>query len=184
MCGHDLCHARRRLLLSGALAGAAIGLLSACGQRTHTGPAPTPVEFGDDTLCILDGLRLIDHPGPKAQIHWVGRDEPDFYCDTVEMFHLFLATQHRDTRIRALYVQDMSQADWYAPRGEWMDARAALYVQGSSRMTAMGTTLASFSEASAADSFVREFGGQILRFADVDADMVVLDGDALHDSSM
>lgn len=180
MCRHHLCRSRRRFLL----ASAAAGLLSACGQGPRTAALPDPVAFDDETLCILDGLRLIDHPGPKAQIFWTGRDTPDFYCDTVEMFHVFLATAQRESRIRALYVQDMRDNDWYAPRGQWMNARDALYVQGSSRLAAMGPTLASFSQQSAADSFAREFGGQILRFDQIDADMVVLDGDALHDSSM
>ncbi|MGL1833094.1 nitrous oxide reductase accessory protein NosL [Rhodocyclaceae bacterium SMB388] len=166
------------------LASAAAGLLIACGRSGDRVAAPEALAFDDSTVCVLDGLRLVDHAGPKAQIFWSDRPDPDFHCDTVEMFHVVLASGRRQQSIRALYVQDMGEADWFEPRGHWIDAKSALYVEGSSRLTAMGKTLVSFSRLPDAEAFADAHGGRILRFDDVDADMVALDGGALHDASM
>jgi copper chaperone NosL len=78
----------------------------------------------------------------------------------------------------------MGKADWEAPRGHWIDARGAFYVHGSKRRGSMGPTLASFSSEAEARKFADEWGGKVLKFADVTADMVVLDGGALHDQRM
>lgn len=162
---------------------AGAGLLAACGRTPDLTTSATAVEINTTTVCVLDGLRLSDVAGPKAQIHRMGRSNPDFYCDTVEMFHIYLATSLRQD-IAGIFVQDMGKTDWFEPRGHWIDATSAYYVRESSRFGPMGPTFASFSTLSDADDFAREFGGKLLRFADVNADMVALDGGALHDASM
>jgi|GEM_PF-4208897 len=84
--------------------------------------------------------RLTDYPGPKGQIHYAGEDRPWFYCDTIEVLNtLLLPEQIR--KVNAVYVQDMGRADWDNPKGAWIDARTALYVQGSKRKGSMGATL-------------------------------------------
>lgn len=171
--------ARRRLLL----AALGLGFLSACGGRREGGQRIEAVEFDASTTCVLDGLRLIDYPGPKAQIHFAGREHPDFFCDTVEMFHVHLNTRDRDS-IRALFVQDIGAGGWRPATGHWIDARHAWYVGGSKRLGPMGPTLASFSAAADAERFAAEYGGEVLRFNDIDADRVILDGGALHDTRM
>ena len=65
-----------------------------------------------------------------------------------------------------------------------IDARNAYFVHGSSRHGSMGPTLATFSTDTDAQAFAREHGGKVLRFADITADMVKLDGGALHDQRM
>lgn len=180
MCRHHA-HAfsRRRFVI--ACAGALV--LTACGRNSAHTTSATAVDIDTTTVCVLDGLRLSDFAGPKAQIHRANQSEPDFYCDTVEMFHAYLATSQRQD-IVGLFVQDMGKTDWFEPRGHWIVATTAYYVRGSSQLGPMGATLASFSTSSDAADFARKFGGDLLRFADVDADMVALDGGALHDASM
>ncbi|THF60858.1 nitrous oxide reductase accessory protein NosL [Pseudothauera rhizosphaerae] len=179
MCTHHHCINRRRLLL----AGAASGLLAACGRSPEGGGALVPVEIDRSTSCALDGMLLADYPGPKAQIHYEGRAEPDFFCDTVEMFSIYLNPE-QVRAVRGLYVQDMGKANWDAPEGHWIDAHGAWYVAGSRRHGSMGPTIASFAEEADARRFATEFGGKVLRFAEVTPDMVVLDGGALHDQRM
>ena len=156
--------------------------LGGCGQTDDSG-ASGPVEITGGTYCTLDGMLLADYPGPKAQIHYAGRKEPDFFCDTVEMFHIYLNPEIIQP-VRGLYVQDMGSTDWDDPRENWIDARNAFYVLGSSRRGAMGPTLASFATEEAAREFAREFGGQVLRFEEVTPDQVILDGGAQHDTRM
>lgn len=155
-------------------------VLAACGpSETVSGPA----EINDSTTCALDGMTLADYPGPKAQIHYEGDKEPLFFCDTVEMFSLFLKPE-QIKKIKALYVQDMSKTQWDEPKGAWMDARNAFYVVGSKKHGSMGPTIGSFSTLQNAETFARENGGKVHPFTDITSNMVSLDGGALHDHPM
>ena len=169
----------RRTLTIAALA---VTALTACGQ-SETPSTLVPMEITQGTSCVLDGMLLADYPGPKAQIHYAGQAEPDFFCDTVEMFHIYL-TPEQVRAVRGLFVQDMGKADWDAPRDHWIDAKQAYYVHGSKRRGSMGPTIASFAEEIDAQKFAAEYGGKVYRFADITPEMVVLDGGALHDSNM
>ncbi|MDP2029081.1 MAG: nitrous oxide reductase accessory protein NosL [Thiobacillus sp.] len=156
--------------------------LAGCGQ-SETATTVAPLEIGQGTSCSLDGMLLADYPGPKAQIHYAGQAEPEFFCDTVEMFHMVLNPEQVRV-VRGLFVQDMGRADWDQPRDHWIDAKNAYYVYGSKRQGSMGPTIASFALETDAAKFAVEYGGKIYRFADVTPDMVVLDGGATHDRNM
>ena len=82
------------------------------------------------------------------------------------------------------HVQDMAKADWDKPVGHWVDARQAVYVLGSKRHGSMGPTAASFAEEGAAKAFAAQWGGRVLRYAEIKPEMVDLSGGALHDSRM
>lgn len=169
----------RRTFLFTALAAA---VLPGCGQSGSAKP-PVAVEITGGSTCDLDGMLLADYPGPKAQIFFAGKNEPTFYCDTVEMFHTLLAPE-QVRAIQAVYVQDMGQADWEQPRGHWIDAKSGIYVLGSKRHGSMGPTIASFALEADAKQFAEKWGGKVMRFADIKLDMVDLSGGALHDSKM
>ncbi len=180
MCTHRQCLSRRRLLLAAATS----GLLAACSQgdnrQAATGGA---LEIGPSTSCALDGMLLADYPGPKAQIHYQGVAEPDWFCDTIEMFSIYLNPEQMRA-VSALYVQDMGKADWDKPAGHWIDAKRAIYVFGSKRLGSMGKTAVAFSAEADAKAFAKQYGGTLLRFGEVTPDKVILDGGALHDQSM
>lgn len=165
----------RMLALTAVLAAAG------CGE-TERAKTAQPVEITRDTVCSLDGMVLADYPGPKAQMHYV-QGQPDFFCDTMEMFSLYLRPEQQK-RVTAIYVQDMGKAEWDNPRNHWIDARTAVYVHGSKRRGSMGPTLASFSREDEARAFAEKHGGKVLRFAEVKPEMVILDGGALHDQRM
>ena len=169
----------RRTLIVAALATA---VLAGCGQSASTA-AVAPRDFDRSTSCALDGMLLADYPGPKAQIFYAGQDAPDFFCDTVEMFHVYL-TPEQVRNVRGIFVQDMGKTPWDEPRGHWIDARNAFYVYGSKREGSMGPTIASFALEQDAAKFAAKYGGKVYRFADITPDMVVLDGGVLHDSNM
>ena len=154
--------------------------LAACGREGTQSAGPQ--EITRETACSLDGMILADYPGPKAQIHYEGAP-PDFFCDTVEMFSIYLEPEQQ-RRVTALYVQDMGKASWDKPVGHWIDAKTAYYVKGSRRHGSMGPTIASFAREEDALAFAKEYGGQVLRFEAVTPDMADLSGGALHDASM
>jgi len=153
--------------------------LAACGQQQTP---MTAQEITSETACSLDGMILADFPGPKAQIHYA-TGEPDFFCDTNEMFSIYLQPEQQK-RVTALYTQDMGKADWDRPQGNWIDARQAFYVQGASRMGSMGPTLASFASRQDAENFIGQYGGKVLRFDEVSKEMADLSGGAMHDQHM
>jgi copper chaperone NosL len=160
---------------------AACFVLADCQAASDAVPGPKAFETG--TLCSLDGMALSDYPGPKAQIHYHGRAEPDFFCDTVELLSLWLRPEYRP-RIAAIYVQDMGRTEWNRPRDHWIDARSAWYVKDSRLRGSMGPTLATFAQERDARAFAQKFGGSVLAFGEITPAMAVLDGGALHDQRM
>lgn len=171
----------RRHLLIAACAAPLTGLLGC--TETGSATAVTPVEIDPATTCDLDGMLLADYPGPKAQIHYAGTAQPVFCCDTKEMFAMLLAPEQVKP-VRAVFVQDMARADWEQPRGHWFDAKAGFYVGGSKRRGSMGPTYASFAAEADARAFAAQYGGKVLRFAEVRVDMADLTGGATQDTRM
>ena len=185
------CTCRRRFLRLGSLAGAGLslgavgvlGALAGCSPRESGAGAPAPLEITAATACELDGMLLADYPGPKAQIHRVGAKAPEFYCDTVELFATLLRPEAVHA-VAAAFVQDMGRADRERPQGQWIDARQAFYVRGSKRRGSMGPTLASFAQEADAQRFIDQWGGTLLRYADIKPEMVDLSGGTKGDGRM
>lgn len=171
---------RRRLLVAACCA--PLATLFACAKDDASSPV-TAAEIQPGTACELDGMLLADYPGPKAQIHYAGAAAPVFCCDTVELFALLL-TPEQARPVRAALVQDMALADWNQPRGHWFDARQGFFVIGSKRHGSMGPTIASFAAPEPAAAFAREYGGRVLRFAEITPAMADLRGGAQHDQRM
>lgn len=170
---------KMRMTMVAMLIVVALGL-GACG-KTETATVE-PMSLTQGVSCSLDGMLLMDYPGPKAQIHY-DHGEPDFFCDTVEMFSIYLRPEQQK-RITAVYTHDMGKADWNAPKEEWIDATKAFYVIDSKMLGGMGPTLASFARPEDAQAFAKANGGKVLRFGEVTIDMVSLDGGVLRDETM
>jgi copper chaperone NosL len=166
----------RFALAAGTLA--VLFALAGCTQGDTAAPL-RPAEVDRNTADAVDGMILLDYPGPKGQILYAD-GKPDFFCDTVGLFAMVLKPEQQ-RQVRALFVQDMAQADWANPVGHWIDAKAAFYVSGSQARGAMGATLASFAREDDARSFAARQGGRVVRFDQVTPDMVVLDGGVVKD---
>lgn len=167
-------HAHLVLLLASSC------LLAACGNGPQADRGPVAITA--DSYCSLDGMTLADYPGPKAQIHYA-QGEPDLFCDTVEMFSIYLRPEQQRS-IVAIYVHDMARNDWDRPTDNWIDARSAYYVAGSKRRGSMGPTFASFAQQSDAAAFAAREGGKVLAFDEVTPEQVILDGGVLKDRAM
>jgi copper chaperone NosL len=167
---------RVEVVAAAALIAAAV---AGCSGRAERAQAQ---DLTRDTVCALDGMLLMDYPGPKGQIHY-DTGPPDFYCDTVEVLAMYLRPEQR-RRVIGVFVQDMAKADWTQPNGHWIDARTAVYVFGSRRHGSMGPTAATFARDEDARQFVSQHGGRILRFHEITPEMVALDGGVLRDQRM
>jgi copper chaperone NosL len=166
---------RRHAWLAAAL------LTVTCGQQAAQGIAP--VEITRQTACSLDGMILADYPGPKAQIHYAGQAAPEYFCDLMEMFDVYLKPE-QTRKVVEIYVQDMAKTQWDEPKGQWIDAKSAFYVVGSKKTGSMGPTFGSFAREDDAKKFAANNGGKVYKFGEITPDMAALDGGALHDQHM
>lgn len=157
----------------------ALLLLGACKQAVPQAIAQEPT---NDTDCSLDGMVLIDYPGPKAQILYA-EGKPDFFCNVMELFSVVLMPEQK-RRVAAMFVQDMGKANWDHPHANWIDAKTAFYVVGSKKPGSMGPTFGSFANTQDAENFVKKEGGRIVRFDQISPEMVNMGSSAEHDMKM
>lgn len=141
-------------------------LVAGCSK----GAKPLPIEFNRSHDCRVCGMIIVDFPGAKAQIHYKN-GKIDTFCSTLDMF-LFYLQPDRPSNINAIYVNDMGKADVENPKGYWIDARSAFYVQGGDVMGPMGEALVPFSSRKDADAYILKHGGKIIEFREVTMDML------------
>ena len=156
-----------------ALALVAIGLLAlsgvaGCGEDDDVVAKPLPVEPTREASGHYCGMILVDHSGPKAQVHLPGEPEPVWFSSVRDAI-AFTMLPEEPRNYTAIYVNDMGVAQWNAPEpGTWIDAAGASYVIGSERMGGMGVPEAvPFATHEAAERFVAEQGGRIVALTDV-----------------
>lgn len=120
--------------------------------------------------CALDGMLIASHDGPKAQL--LRQDgKRAFYCDATEAFGEWLDPVRR-RRVVGLWFQTVDDGPWEAHADGWQAANDLFFVAGSSRMGAMGPTLAPFRTETAAADFMQQYGGAIHRFDEIDVAVV------------
>lgn len=156
------------------LAMVAVGLLAvACDDEDV--PPPPPVELQGHEISHYDQMIVVDHDGPRAQIHLKSRDEPVWFSSVRDAFAFhFLPEEPRD--IAAIYVTDTGRAaSWADPGpGVWIEARDAFFVIGSDMRGGMGAEEpVPFGTEEAAKAFVAEHGGTIVPFNEVPEDYVL-----------
>lgn len=143
-------------------------LLTACGAKEVERAEPIAIEPA--AACALDGMLLAYHEGPKAQL--VRKNgERAYFCDSKEVFDELLDPVRR-RQVAGLWFQALDDAPWEAHADGWADAEKLFFVAGSSKMGAMGPTLAPFVARQRAEAFVGEYGGRIYRFAEIDATLM------------
>lgn len=142
--------------------------LSGCTPESSV-PPPQPAEVNDQATGYFCGMLLIEHEGPKGQVHLASRNEPLWFSsvrDTIAFTRL--PEEPRD--ITAIYVNDMARAKrWEQPEpGAWVDAREAWFVIESEISGGMGAPEAApFSEEHAAKTFREKHGGRVVRLTDI-----------------
>lgn len=162
-----------RSLLAPVLALVALLGLAACGEdETATAPPP-PVTLTQDAVGHFCGMTLSEHSGPKGQALLRGREDRPVWFSSARDAIAFTHLAEAPKTIQAIYVSDMAKAaSWDDPgASNWVEARSAVFVLGSSRRGGMGADEAvPFSDRSAAERFAAEHGGRVLAFAEVPRD--------------
>jgi copper chaperone NosL len=145
----------------------ALALLAGCSG--NPAPAHHAVDTHPDDACAVCGMYLDGSPGPRAEAWISGRAKPLVFDSTRDFFAYVLQPENQSA-LQELFVQDSARLDWQQPAHaavSFIDARRALYVAWQPLSGSMGPTLAPFANRAAADAFVREHGGAVLRFAEI-----------------
>ncbi|SKA32021.1 nitrous oxide reductase accessory protein NosL [Consotaella salsifontis] len=157
----------KKLLAALVLATALAGPLSGCSEESAAKPVPiTMTEEAVGHYCQMD---VIDHAGPKAQIHLAGMEKPLWFSQVSDAV-AYLHDPEREAEVRAVYVTDMAKApSWGDPGADnWTDADSAVFVIDSRQSGGMGTPEAiPFAEKPDAEAFVREKGGRIVTLTEI-----------------
>lgn len=145
-------------------------LLALAACREDEAARPSPVALTAETAGHFCQMTLLEHPGPKAQVHFEEHPGQPFFFSQVSDAVAYRRMPEQDGTIVAIYVSDMgAAASWEAPgAGNWIDAESATYVVGSSRLGGMGAPeLVPFADAVKAADFAAAYGGTLHSFADI-----------------
>ncbi|MDH5393665.1 MAG: nitrous oxide reductase accessory protein NosL [Gammaproteobacteria bacterium] len=135
-------------------------LLMACDKSL-------PVEKPDAQLLTRQAngyyclMTVLNHKGPKGQI--ILSDKKVLWFTSVRDTISFTLSPEEPKNIAAIYVNDMTNANWDNPgESNWIDAEKAWYVLGSNRKGGMGAAEAvPFLTKEKAVLFANEHGGQV-----------------------
>ncbi len=149
--------------------------LAAC--REEGAQNTTPVELTAETLGHFCQMNLLEHPGPKAQVHLEGMPGTPLFFSQVRDAIAYARLPEQSHPILAIQVNDMAApgATWDDPgQGNWIDADDAFYVLGSAREGGMGAPEAvPFGTENAAQAFADQEGGTVMRLAQIPDDLVL-----------
>jgi|SRR5579883_576324 len=168
----------RRLASLGALLALALPLLAACGEEKPVA-LPAPEEPDASAVAEFCGMPVLEHAGPKGQIFLASRKAP-LWFSSVRDAVAFTLLPEEPKDIRAIYVNDMGEGIWAAPKpGSWIEARAAWYVSGSRETGGMtGAEAVPFRERGAAQRFAADHGGRVVAFDGIPSAYILEDGAA------
>lgn len=123
--------------------------------------------IGEHERCHMCGMMIKKYPGPKGELLLSGGEINPSFCSTRDMF-MFALQPENQRQISQAYVHDMAITDWDHPDDSaFIDATQAWYVYGTSRKAVMGSAVAPFSTAEAAEQFAREYGGAVFSYEQI-----------------
>ena len=142
-------------------------MLSACekSQPIEVPPAQTLTREANGYYCLMT---VLNHSGPKGQIILTGKPQALWFTSVRDTI-AFTLSPEEPKNIAAVYVNDMSNAEWDNPGEEnWIEARNAWYVIGSDRQGGMGAPEAvPFLTKAGAELFASKQGGSVYSFSDI-----------------
>jgi copper chaperone NosL len=156
-------------------------LLVAGCENERKSPAPPPFALTSDAVGRYCGMNVLEHPGPKGQVILDAKVGEPIWFSSARDTLAFTMLPEEPKDYAAIYVSDMAKApSWDKPgTTNWVDARKAFYVIGSTVRGGMGAEeTVPFSIRDAAAKFARKNGGQVVTFDQVPRGYVLGDGEA------
>ena len=144
-----------------------IFLLASCGESKQQQMIHQAVKIESSDECHLCGMMIGEFGGPKGEIYRKEGGSVKKFCSTRDMLSYYLDPENK-RNVSQLFVHDMSKMPWGKTNDSYfIDAKKAWFVSDSSKIGAMGKTLASFSKKIDAQAFSKEFGGKVLSFEQI-----------------
>ena len=144
-----------------------IFLLPACepAKVAEAPPAKTLTRDASGYYCLMI---VMHHSGPKGQVFLSDKTEPLWFTSVRDVI-AFTLSPEEPRNIAAIYVNDMTNADWDNPGVDnWIDAKTAWYVIGSKKIGGMGAPEAiPFSTKENAEIFAKNESGAVYSFATI-----------------
>jgi copper chaperone NosL len=159
---------RAVLLLAVAL------ILGAC-REDEASALPPAVAMTEEALGHYCQMNLVEHPGPKAQVHLSGMQAPIFFSQVRDAV-AYMRMPEQSHAIAAVYVSDMSRApSWEDPGKEnWIAVDAVHFVVGAETPGGMGAPeLVPFSQRADAEAFAARQGGAVVSLGEISDDEVL-----------
>lgn len=140
-------------------------LITAC-EKTQTVEAPPAQTLSREANGYYCLMTVINHDGPKGQIILSDKQEALWFTSVRDTI-AFTLSPEEPKNVAAIYVNDMSDADWDNPGVDnWIDAHDAWFVLGSNLAGGMGAPEAvPFSTKEKAALFASKQGGSVYTFA-------------------
>ncbi|MEQ8392971.1 MAG: nitrous oxide reductase accessory protein NosL [Thalassospira sp.] len=160
--------------LSILFAAGCLMVLAGCQKQVEKN-MPSPVAMTEEAVGHFCQMNILEHPGPKAQIHLEGLPYPLFFSQVRDGI-AYERLPEQNYNINAIYVSDMSTAISWDDVGyeNWIPAATAYYVVASDKTGGMGASeLVPFSDQDDAKKFATRHGGQVMRLDDI-SDALVL----------
>ena len=162
-------------------------LLSACKEEAQDVSA---VPLTEESVGHYCQMQLLEHDGPKAQVHMKGYPGKPLYFSQVRDAVAYSRLPEQEGVILAIWVNDMGApgATWTQPgAANWIDAKTAHYVVGSTVEGGMGAPeLVPFADLDGATAFATENGGAVMSLTAIPDRAVIapvaLPGDATDDA--
>lgn len=164
---------RRLIRLSVAVI--ALTIAGACSDKDTIAVKPDPVMLTEEALGHYCNMGLLEHSGPKAQIHLKGFDHPVWFTQVRDAIAYTRLPEETFEPV-AIYVNDMGRAESWEQPGidNWIDFDKAWFVIESRMSGGMGAPEAiPFGDREQADTFAASEGGRVVRGGEI-ADAYVL----------
>ena len=147
---------------------------TACQKEVSIAP-PQPVTLSEEAVGHYCQMNVLNHEGPKAQIHLAGKPHPIWFTQVRDAIAFTRLPEETD-EVTAIYVNDMGSAQtWKNPGAtHWIDARNAFYDLESTKKGGMGTPEAvPFANQNAANAFAKINGGKVASYGDISDDYIL-----------
>jgi copper chaperone NosL len=143
--------------------------ISACSDQEANTELPLPVSLSEEAVGHYCNMTVLEHTGPKAQIHLANNPHPIWFSQVRDGI-AFIRSPEEQADAVVVYVNDMGKAaDWDFPGDDtWIDASQAWFVIGSRKTGGMGTPeVIPFGNEQGATAFATEHGGMVVRLEDI-----------------
>ena len=164
----------------------ATALLAGCSSEAAVQAVPEPIALTEEAAGHYCQMVILEHEGPKAQMHLAGFQHPLWFSQVRDGLAYFKSPE-QSADIAVMYVNDMGKAKSWSEPGEmnWIRADEAYFVVGSNKKGGMGAPeLAPFSTEDKALEFAKTFGGDVQRLDEISMQAVLAPVDAeLEDES-